>query len=206
MPRSSEKVADYARRHGVPRWDDDADALIADPEVDAVYIAAGLPPRLRAASSGCGQPGLRGKADGAHCAGVRRDDRGVRPRAGAAVRGVLPSRDAALRDGAGAARQRCDSGCRGRSSSGFSAGSQTSPPPTCPYRLRPEISGGGLFVDLGSHTLDLLDWFLGPVTHVSGVAANQGGYYDADEGRDEVETTGTAGRLRFPTLARSRCA
>ena len=30
---------DYARRHGVPRWYDDADRLIRDSEVDAVYIA-----------------------------------------------------------------------------------------------------------------------------------------------------------------------
>jgi predicted dehydrogenase len=77
---------------------------------------------------------------------------------------------------------------------------------------------------LGSHTLDLLDLLLGPVTHVSGVAANQGGYYDAedvvagvfeftsgvrgvglwlfdaDEDRDEVEITGTGGTLRFSTF------
>src|SRR5690625_1222950 len=39
MRRHGERAADYARRHGVPRWYDDADALIADPEVDAVYIA-----------------------------------------------------------------------------------------------------------------------------------------------------------------------
>jgi predicted dehydrogenase len=39
MRRSGDKAADYARRHGVPRWYDDANALIADPEVDAVYIA-----------------------------------------------------------------------------------------------------------------------------------------------------------------------
>jgi hypothetical protein len=39
MRRSADKAADYARRHGVPRWYDDADALIADPEVGAVYIA-----------------------------------------------------------------------------------------------------------------------------------------------------------------------
>lgn len=32
-------AADYAKRHGVPRWYDCADALIADPEVNAVYIA-----------------------------------------------------------------------------------------------------------------------------------------------------------------------
>src|SRR5699024_232696 len=39
MRRDGQKAADYARRHGVPRWYDDADALIADPELGAVYVA-----------------------------------------------------------------------------------------------------------------------------------------------------------------------
>lgn len=39
MRRSGELAADYARRHGVPRWYDGAAGLIADPGVDAVYIA-----------------------------------------------------------------------------------------------------------------------------------------------------------------------
>src|SRR4051812_30482656 len=39
MRRSSDLAADFARRHGVPRWYDDADRLLADPEVNAVYIA-----------------------------------------------------------------------------------------------------------------------------------------------------------------------
>jgi predicted dehydrogenase len=39
MRRNGNLAADYARRHGVPRWYDDADELINDPEVDAVYVA-----------------------------------------------------------------------------------------------------------------------------------------------------------------------
>ena len=39
MRRDSEKVQDYARRHGVARWYTDAAALLADVEVNAVYIA-----------------------------------------------------------------------------------------------------------------------------------------------------------------------
>ena len=39
MRRHGDLAADYARRHGVPRWYDDAEALIHDPEVDAVYVA-----------------------------------------------------------------------------------------------------------------------------------------------------------------------
>ena len=40
MRRNGDLAADYARRHHVPHWYDDADELINDPEVDAVYVAA----------------------------------------------------------------------------------------------------------------------------------------------------------------------
>ncbi len=39
MRRDGGKAADYARRHGVPKWYDDAEKLIGDKEVDAVYVA-----------------------------------------------------------------------------------------------------------------------------------------------------------------------
>ena len=39
MRRDGRLAEDYARRHGVPRAYDRADALIGDPDVDAVYIA-----------------------------------------------------------------------------------------------------------------------------------------------------------------------
>ena len=56
MRRNGSLAADYARRHDVPRWYDDADELINDPGVDAVYVAT--PPDshsayvLRAAQAG----------------------------------------------------------------------------------------------------------------------------------------------------------
>jgi 1,5-anhydro-D-fructose reductase (1,5-anhydro-D-mannitol-forming) len=40
MRRSPDKARDFATRHGVPRWYADIDALLADPEVDAVYVAS----------------------------------------------------------------------------------------------------------------------------------------------------------------------
>ena len=39
MRRDAAKAADFARRHGVPKSYTDADALIADPGVDIVYVA-----------------------------------------------------------------------------------------------------------------------------------------------------------------------
>ena len=48
MRRSAELAADYARRHSVPRWYADAQQLIDDPEVDAIYVAT--PPGLTSAT------------------------------------------------------------------------------------------------------------------------------------------------------------
>ena len=39
MSRNPERAADYARRHQVAKWYDDAQKLIDDPEVNAIYIA-----------------------------------------------------------------------------------------------------------------------------------------------------------------------
>jgi len=39
MLRNGRLASDYARRHDVPRWHDDADAIIDDPDIDVVYIA-----------------------------------------------------------------------------------------------------------------------------------------------------------------------
>ena len=39
MRRTGKLAEDFARRHGVPRWHDDADAIIQAPDIDAVYIA-----------------------------------------------------------------------------------------------------------------------------------------------------------------------
>ena len=39
MRRNGDKAKDYAQRHQVPRWYDNADDLINDPEINAIYIA-----------------------------------------------------------------------------------------------------------------------------------------------------------------------
>ncbi|MGZ3923489.1 MAG: Gfo/Idh/MocA family protein, partial [Flavisolibacter sp.] len=39
MRRNEEKARDYAKRHGVRKWYTDAEHLINDPEVDAIYVA-----------------------------------------------------------------------------------------------------------------------------------------------------------------------
>jgi predicted dehydrogenase len=105
----------------------------------------------------------------------------------------------------------------------------TAPPPqvdpeNLPWRLRPEIAGGGLFADLGCHTLDLLDFTLGPIAEVHGFAGNQGRFSTAEdavamsirfqcgahgqgvwqfntaERRDRIEILGSEGSLSVSTF------
>src|SRR6202012_2474426 len=56
MRRDAAKAEDYARRHQVPRWTADADSLINDPAIDAVYIATPpsslLPSPVKGAAAG----------------------------------------------------------------------------------------------------------------------------------------------------------
>ena len=39
MRRNAEKAADYAKRHHVDKWYDNAESLINDPLVNAIYVA-----------------------------------------------------------------------------------------------------------------------------------------------------------------------
>ena len=54
-------------------------------------------------------------------------------------------------------------------------------PDDLPWRVVPEVSGGGHFFDLASHQLDFLDFLLGPIAHASGHATNQAGLYQAED-------------------------
>ncbi|MGL1893949.1 MAG: Gfo/Idh/MocA family oxidoreductase [Spirochaetaceae bacterium] len=50
-----------------------------------------------------------------------------------------------------------------------------------PWRVIPEISGGGKFLDVGTHVLDCLIWYFGELETMTGIAENRGGYYIAND-------------------------
>lgn len=49
------------------------------------------------------------------------------------------------------------------------------------WRLQKELSGGGIFFDLASHQLDYLDYLFGPIKQAKGIAVNRGGFYDVED-------------------------
>jgi predicted dehydrogenase len=180
MRRDLAKAQDYARRHGVPRAYDRADALIQDPDVDAIYIAT--PPsshcELTLAVLAAGKPCLVEKPMGMnHRECLRMIEastaRGV-PLWVAYYRRALP-RFLLVRDLLAA-------GAIGQVTSVHVtvtkplAGAERSN-----WRFDPAIAGGGLLFDLGSHCVDLLDFFLGPITAVAGFPVNTAGAYGAED-------------------------
>ncbi len=183
MRRDAEKAADFARRHGVPRWYADAEALIADPDVNAVYIAT--PPgnhleytRLAAAA---GKPVYVEKPMArthAECLQMIEACEQARvPLYVAYYRRCLP-RFLAVRDAVQS----------GRIGNPMTAQVVFRRPPSqkeiagnLPWRVMPEHSGGGHIWDMGSHALDFLDFVLGPIEAVNGHAANFAGLYGPED-------------------------
>lgn len=184
MRRDGAKAKDYAERHNVPRWYDDADALIADEAVDAVCIAT--PPyahkdyTLKAAQAG--KPVYVEKPmalNHGECQAMVQacKDAGA-PLWVAYYRRAMP-RFVKIKN-------LIDSGAIGEVRSVDIALYRPPQPGEIDrenpaWRVVPEIAGGGPFVDLAVHTLDFLDYVLGPIAEVKGFAANQGGYYEAED-------------------------
>ncbi|WRP07423.1 Gfo/Idh/MocA family oxidoreductase [Rossellomorea aquimaris] len=184
MRRTGELARDYAERHQVPKWYDDADDLINDPEVDAVYIAT--PPgfhkeyTLKAATAGkavyvekpmarnfeeCNQMVAACKNAGVplYVAYYRR-----------AQERFLKIKELLDQEAIGDVRF--------VSSTQYQkAGDDVKDPERLPWRVQPDVAGGGLFFDLASHTLDILDFLLGPIQEAKGFARNQAGYYEAED-------------------------
>jgi predicted dehydrogenase len=50
-----------------------------------------------------------------------------------------------------------------------------------PWRLQPDISGGGYFYDLAPHQLDLLQDIFGVIIEASGISSNRGGLYKPED-------------------------
>lgn len=184
MRRSGELAKDYAQRHNVPNWYDNAEALISDSEVDAIYIAT--PPNAHKdytlLSARAGKPIYVEKPMALNFGECQEMIDACKtacvPLFVAYYRRSLP-RFLKI-------KQLIDSGAIGETRVVNMAfhqppSPQNLQPETPPWRVLPEIAGGGLFVDLASHMLDFLDYVLGPIQQVSGFASNQARQYPAED-------------------------
>lgn len=181
MRRDGRLAEDYATRHGVPRWTADAEALIADPGVDAVYVATPVGSHLEYAlkACACGKPcyvekPMARNATEAEAMVTAFRTAGV-PLFVAYYRRALPRflcvKDLVAEGAIGAL-----------TGIGYRYASPVRNPGVLPWRLDAEQSGGGLFLDIGCHTLDILDFVAGPLLAVQGQAANAASDLDVEDG------------------------
>ncbi|WP_319561689.1 Gfo/Idh/MocA family oxidoreductase [Marispirochaeta sp.] len=182
--RSEEGAADFARRHNVPKWYTDPQRLIDDPEVDAVYVAT--PPYLHRtyaeASMLAGKPVLVEKPMATSIADCD-------AMLNCSIKTGIPLWVAYYRRGLEkfiAIKEALSIGVIGEPRSVLIEFSQDcsrykSHEGEGLWRVDPLSSGAGIVADIGSHMLDLLDWFLGTVSPASSLATNRGGNYKAED-------------------------
>lgn len=184
MRRDGAKAADYARRHGVPRPYDNADQLINDPEVNAIYIAT--PPvyheeyAYRAMKAG--KPVYIEKPITVNSASCER-------MINASDQFDLPAVCAHYRRGLELYKEVRAIVKGGKLGNIRLVDLQLlkSPPEDGVYgtgdnwRVDPAISGGGLFHDLAPHQLDILYWIFGKPVEYDGRSLNQSKEHDAPD-------------------------
>jgi predicted dehydrogenase len=184
MRRDAAKAEDYAKRHGVPKFYTDANELINDTEVNAIYIAT--PPSSHEAYTElilkAGKPVYVEKPVTVNSASVKRMIEAEKKYSGkvavAHYRRGLPLFKKI--------KQLVAEGAIGKVKLVLLRILQ---PPVNKivvqtkdnWRINPEISGGGLFHDLSPHQLDILFWLFGKPLQVSVQAANQGKNYNAPD-------------------------
>jgi len=185
MSRNKEKARSYANRHNIRKWYTDPQELIDDPDVNAIYIAT--PPSSHATfaimAMRAGKPVYVEKPLASNyddCARINRisEQTGV-PCFVAYYRRYLPYFNRV--------KEIIDSGTIGCVTN---VQVRFSCPPrdldynsgqSLPWRLQPDIAGGGYFYDLAPHQLDILQELFGIITEANGMCANRGGLYPAED-------------------------
>lgn len=225
MRRDGEKAKDYALRHGVPKWYNDAEQLINDPEINAIYIAT--PPlqheEYAISAMAAGKPVYVEKPMTLNAASAARmRDAAEKYNVKLSVAHYRRLQPMFLK-----IKSLIDTGAIGEikvvqlqmlqpKKPELVANSATN------WRMDPAVSGGGLFHDLAPHQLDLMIHFFGEVEKSSGIALNQGNTYGVDdmvtgyilfkngvvfsgtwsfsvaEHTDICEIIGTEGKISFP--------
>lgn len=185
MSRTQSRAKAYAISHNIKRYYTDAQELIDDPEVNAVYIAT--PPSSHATyaimAMHAGKPVYVEKPLAASyddCARVNRvsEQTGI-PCFVAYYRRCLPYFKKV--------KDIIDSGELGKV---VSVQVRFAAPPRKyddekgekrPWRIVRDIAGGGYFYDMAPHQLDLLQELFGVIVDANGICSNMGGLYDVED-------------------------
>lgn len=170
MTRSLDKAKDFATRYNIPDYYDDGAALIANPEVNAIYIATPPSTHMMYAKMAleAGKPVYVEKPMGctvAECEEVvaLAEEKGL-PLFVAFYRRALPYYLAI--------KKLLDDGELGNIHSVSVRHYQPPQPPCVPWQRDPDISGGGLFHETCCHTIDIMDLFFGPLASFEGLSKN----------------------------------
>ena len=184
MRRNAEKARDYAQRHDVEKWYDDADDLINDPEVNAIYVAT--PPlnheEFAVKAMEAGKPVYLEKPMAIDAIASQRIEQ-VALETGVKISIAHYRRQQPLflmikkllQEKAIGDVQLVDLNLLQPHQSNMITKTETN------WRIDPSISGGGLFYDLAPHQLDLMYYFFGKPANVSGMSLNASGYYNVDD-------------------------
>ncbi|GGY71617.1 oxidoreductase [Cellvibrio zantedeschiae] len=184
MRRNIDKARDFAQRHQVAFYYDDATALLANPDIDAVYIAT--PPAFHKdfalAAIAAGKQVYIEKPvtlNAAECdpiiAAAQRTNAKV---CAAHYRRYVPcfiKFADLLKSGAIGIPLLARIDMLQPAASNIIAKSDEN------WRVNPAVSGGGLFHDLAPHQLDLLLQWFGSLVDAQGMALNQRKSNDADD-------------------------
>lgn len=182
MSRDAEKARSYAERHNIGKWYTDAMELIEDPNVDAVYIAT--PPSSHATyaimAMNAGKPVYIEKPMAQsyeECLRINRVSRekGV-PCFVAYYRRYLPYFQK-VRELVGQIGNLINIQIRfAQPPKEFDYNSGN-----LPWRVNPDISGGGYFYDLAPHQIDMIQDLCGCILDVYGMCSNRAGLYKAED-------------------------
>ena len=184
MRRDAEKAADYAKRHNVPKWYSNADELINDTEINAVYIAT--PPKFHEQYAiqalQAGKYVYVEKPVTINTASCKRMiDCTIAEKGKVSVahyRRALPMFLAIkkmIEENKIGNIKLIQLNMLQPHQSGIIANSENF------WRIDPSIAGGGLFFDLAPHQLDILTFIFGNYIYCSGKAFNQAKLYEAED-------------------------
>ncbi|MEO8252959.1 MAG: Gfo/Idh/MocA family oxidoreductase [Flavobacterium sp.] len=208
MRRDAQKAADYAKRHSIKKYYSDADALINDPEVDAVYIAT--PPDshklygLKVAEAGkicCIEKPLAPSYEDSKAISEAFEAKNI-PLFTAYYRRTLPRFKQVKKwlDTNSIGKIRHINWHLSKPASEQDLSGEYN------WRTDAAIAKGGYFDDLASHGLDLFNYLLGDIKEASGISLNQQNLYSSKDALvacwlHESGITGT-GTWNFGTATR----